>query len=322
MVAPGDPELASSLAQRAASVSHDGEAIYAAQVIAAMDALAFIEPDLDRLLDAAVGFIPADCLVYRLIADLREWHSGEADWRVARQKLAAQYGYEVYPGNCHIIPNHGLVILSLLWGEDDFQKSLTIVNTCGWDTDCNSGNVGCLLGIKNGLAGIDAGQDWRSPLADRMLVISADGGEAITDAVREASKVANLGRALAGEAPLLPKGGARFPLRSAGIRAGFLRRGRSRSCAQAGKRIRTQLPWGTAAWRCITICRQAPGSYAPLPPPSSFRRRGACPATSSWLPRPCTPGRKFTPPCRRLRIIFTPSRAGFSLLIMAQATSS
>ena len=28
-----------------------------------------------------------------------------------------------------------------------------IVNTCGWDTDCNSGNVGCLLGIKNGLAG-------------------------------------------------------------------------------------------------------------------------------------------------------------------------
>ena len=28
-----------------------------------------------------------------------------------------------------------------------------IVNTAGWDTDCNSGNVGCLLGIKNGLAG-------------------------------------------------------------------------------------------------------------------------------------------------------------------------
>ena len=42
-----------------------------------------------------------------------------------------------------------------------------IVNTCGWDTDCNSGNVGCLLGIKNGLAGLDAGPDWRGPVADR-----------------------------------------------------------------------------------------------------------------------------------------------------------
>ena len=38
MVAPGDPQLAADLARRAASVSHDGEAIYGAQVIAAMEA--------------------------------------------------------------------------------------------------------------------------------------------------------------------------------------------------------------------------------------------------------------------------------------------
>ncbi len=37
MVAPGDPALATDLARRAASVSHDGEAIYGAQVIAAME---------------------------------------------------------------------------------------------------------------------------------------------------------------------------------------------------------------------------------------------------------------------------------------------
>ena len=58
-----------------------------------------------------------------------------------------------------------------------------IVNTSGWDTDCNSGNVGCLLGIKNGLAAIDGGYDWRGPVADRMYLSTADGGRAITDAV-------------------------------------------------------------------------------------------------------------------------------------------
>ena len=42
MVAPGDPELAADLARRAASVSHDGEAVYGAQVIAAMEAQAFV----------------------------------------------------------------------------------------------------------------------------------------------------------------------------------------------------------------------------------------------------------------------------------------
>src|SRR6201981_1245858 len=41
VVAPGDPELAADLARRAASVSHDGEAVCAAQVIAAMESLAF-----------------------------------------------------------------------------------------------------------------------------------------------------------------------------------------------------------------------------------------------------------------------------------------
>jgi ADP-ribosylglycohydrolase len=40
MVAPGDPALAAELARKAASVSHDGEAIYGAQMLAAMESLA------------------------------------------------------------------------------------------------------------------------------------------------------------------------------------------------------------------------------------------------------------------------------------------
>ncbi len=39
--------------------------------------------------------------------------------------------------------------------EDNFQKALMITNTSGWDTDCNSANIGCLMGIKLGLKGID-----------------------------------------------------------------------------------------------------------------------------------------------------------------------
>jgi hypothetical protein len=96
-----------------------------------------------------------------------------------------------------------------------------IVNTCGWDTDCNSGNVGCLMGIKNGLAGIDAGPDWRGPVADRLYLPAADGGRAITDAVTETYHVVNIGRALAGEEPLAPKDGARFHFELPGAVQGF-----------------------------------------------------------------------------------------------------
>ena len=163
MVAPGDPELAADLARRAASVSHDGEAIYGAQVIAAMEAQAFVENDIQKLIDTALRFIPSSSIIYRLIAEIREWHASEPDWRKTREQIAANYGYDKYGGNCHMVPNHALIILALLYGDDDFQKSLMIVNTCGWDTDCNSGNVGCLMGIKNGLAGIDAGPRLARP---------------------------------------------------------------------------------------------------------------------------------------------------------------
>lgn len=221
MVAPGDPELAADLARRAASVSHDGEAIYAAQVIAAMEAMAFVESDTDRLLDIALGLIPTDSVIAGAIADVREWQASGEDWYATRRRIEGRHGYEVYGGACPVVPNHALIVAALLHGNDDFQRSLMIVNTCGWDTDCNSGNLGCLLGIKNGLAGIDAGPDWRGPLADRMYLPTADGGGAITDAATEALRVVDSGRALAGLAPSAPKHGARFHFELPGSTQGF-----------------------------------------------------------------------------------------------------
>src|SRR5579883_492673 len=222
MVAPGDPEFAADLARRAASVSHDGEAIYGAQVLAAMEAQAFVEHDINRLIDTALRFIPHDSVISRLIDDIREWHAqAPRDWQATRQKIAARYGYDTYGGNCHMVPNHALIIHSLLHGDDDFQRSLMIVNTSGWDTDCNSGNVGCLLGIKNGLAGLEGGPDWRGPVADRLYLATAEGGRGISDAVSEAYHVVNSGRALAGLGPLAPKDGARFHFDLPGAVQGF-----------------------------------------------------------------------------------------------------
>src|SRR5205085_2165214 len=165
--------------------------------------------------------IPQDAVIYRLIYDIREWHAGEPDWRKTREHIAAHYGYDKYGGNCHVVPNHALIHLGLLYGGDDFQRALMITNTAGWDTDCNSGNVGCLLGIKNGLAGINAGPDWRGPVADRLYLSSADGGRGITDAVTETGHIVNIGRALAGQPPLSPKNGARFHFSLPGSVQGF-----------------------------------------------------------------------------------------------------
>ena len=222
LISPGDPALAANFAQRAASVSHDGEAIYGAQIIAALIAQAFIESDLDRLIDSAIAFIPGDSIIYRLIQNIRAWHAMDRqDWYAARAKLATHYGYDKYGGNCHIIPNHGLVILSLLYSQGDFNLAQTIVNTCGWDTDCNAGNVGCILGVRNGLAAFEGALDWRDPVADQIYLPTADGGRTISDALRETDFIIEIAHAIRGDKRIPPKGGARFHFSLPGSVQGF-----------------------------------------------------------------------------------------------------
>ncbi|HEX4125444.1 MAG TPA: ADP-ribosylglycohydrolase family protein [Tepidisphaeraceae bacterium] len=222
MVCPGDPARAAALAKQAASVSHDGEAVFAAQLLAAMESAAFVESDLHKLLDVGLTFIPHDCLIAKMIGELRQLRKADPDWHAARKLLVEKWGYDKYGGGCHMIPNHGVVIMALLWGNDDFQRSLMIANTAGWDTDCNSGNVGCFLGIKNGLKGIDAGPDFRGPVADRMYVSTADGARGITDAAAQAVWLTNIGRSLLGEKPIAPKDGARFHFDLPGSRQGWM----------------------------------------------------------------------------------------------------
>jgi ADP-ribosylglycohydrolase len=223
MLCPGDPDKAAALAQKAACVSHDGEAIYGAQVIAAMEALAFSESSLTRLLDQAVTYIPRASVIWQLIQDIRAWHAEEPrDWRATLRKIEERYGYDKFGGGCHMVPNHAVIILALLYGDDDFQKSLMIANTAGWDTDCNSGNVGCLLGIKNGLAGINRGADFRTPVADRLYLPTADGGRAITDAATVTYDLVNTARATQGLRPLAPNNGMQYHFALPGSLQGFV----------------------------------------------------------------------------------------------------
>ncbi|MBA2665646.1 MAG: ADP-ribosylglycohydrolase family protein [Trueperaceae bacterium] len=223
MLAPGDPALAADLARRAASVSHDGVAIHAAQFLAAMEALAYVERDLDVLIDVGLSQLPADSLIVRLVQDVRGWHAQDDDWITTRRRIVARYGTDTYGGNCHVVPNHALIVMSLLYGGDDLQRALSIACTAGWDTDCNAGNVGCLLGIKNGLPAIDAGPDWRTPVADRLYLSTADGERCISDASIETYELFDGWLRANGEVPpARPKGGARFHFELPGSTQGFM----------------------------------------------------------------------------------------------------
>ena len=115
LVSPGDPDQAADFAKKAGSVSHDGESVYAAQVVAAMEAMAFIEKDTKKIIEHCKRYIPKDSTIFKLISDIQDWRSGNLDWEQAREKIDDIYGYEKFIGGVHIVPNHALIILALLF---------------------------------------------------------------------------------------------------------------------------------------------------------------------------------------------------------------
>jgi ADP-ribosylglycohydrolase len=216
---PGNPDRAAAMARNAASVSHDGVAVEAAVLLAAMEAQAFVERDIDKLIDLGCSMTRDEAFL-KIIGDVREQCAkANGDWREVRRWLGENHSYKHYPGCCPMVPNHLLLLASFILGGDDFQRGLKIAVSSGWDTDCNAGNLGCLNGIRLGIGALESGPDFRGPVADLMYVVNADGGECLSDAVIETRRVRRAAAALSGgkyDPPL-----ARFAFEYPGSIQGF-----------------------------------------------------------------------------------------------------
>lgn len=197
LVAPGKPELAADLARRAAQVTHDGNAVYGGMFIAACISLAFVHDDIYTVVREALKQIPEDCAYARVARDVMAFHAAHPDdWRACLKYVQENYGYDKYPGACHVIPNGAVVVLSLLYGEGSYSKTICISCMCGWDTDCNAGNVGTILGVLVGTEGIE--DKWRKPINDFMACSSVLGALNLLDLPFCASYTARLAHALDG----------------------------------------------------------------------------------------------------------------------------
>ena len=143
-----------------------------------------------------------------------------------------------------------MTLAALLLGGDDFQRSVMIASSAGFDTDSNAGCVGSLNGVRLGLDALTAQADLRAAVADRLLVVTADGGGCVSDAVREADRIVVAAARARGEEP--PEARARFGFRYRGSVQGFQpcpytpRRGSAERC-QCRRHRRRPMPPTPAA---------------------------------------------------------------------------
>jgi ADP-ribosylglycohydrolase len=169
-VCPGRPERAAELARRDAALSHTGEGIHGAVLIAALGAAIPACRSFSEAVEVALRQIPADSGVSEA-AQFARSQVGRSD---AVDRLHDRYG-ELSP--VHTLNNLALVVWGLLSGADDFSAAIGDVVAAGWDTDCNGATVGGLWG----LSGRPIPGQWTDPWQGRVAVTLAGYGELALD---------------------------------------------------------------------------------------------------------------------------------------------
>lgn len=198
LIIPDDIERAARFARAAASVSHDGNGLNGAAFIAACVSKAYVTCDVEEIISAGLSVIPEDSTYAKVTRAVMDFYANEPDdFRVCRKYLEENWGYDKYAGVCHIIPNAGICVLSLLYGKGNFNRTVEIATMCGWDTDCNAGSVGTIMGVACGISGI--GTHYKTPINDSVVLSGISGYLNILDIPSYAKELCLLGYKLAEE---------------------------------------------------------------------------------------------------------------------------
>ena len=187
LVCLGMPERAAGLAYQDATLSHSKNGVYAAMFLAACLAWAYTTDDLGSILRAGLSEIPAGCRLAKSVQEVIALHDREPDWEAAYETLLPEMA-GMHP--VHAINNTVWMVLALLYGAGDFDRTLGIAVTCGFDTDCNGANAGALLGLIHGAQAIPA--KWTAPLEDTLYFSLADWRETrISELARRTARLAD-----------------------------------------------------------------------------------------------------------------------------------
>lgn len=164
---PGSPDEAVGYAWFDACVDHAGDGIYAEVFTTALEAAAFVEHDILKLIDIALKRIPEDCRVAQAVrVAVAEFKAGH-DFVSARNAVVKD-SEDI--GWFHAPANVAFAVIGLLYGGGDFSKAICTAVNCGDDADCTGATVGAVMGIILGRSGIP--QKWIEPIGEKIKTVA------------------------------------------------------------------------------------------------------------------------------------------------------
>lgn len=166
LIAPGMPNVAIELGDKFGHLMNYGDGLYAGQFVSCMYAAAFFETDVEIIIRAGLACIPAESQYHEMVTDVLGWHQENPnDWVKSWEKIETKYQknlqYRRYacgePNQAFSIDakiNGAYIVMGLLYGAGDLDKTIVISMRCGQDSDCNPSSAAGVLFTSLGFANV------------------------------------------------------------------------------------------------------------------------------------------------------------------------
>ena len=150
------PNLALQLGEKFGRLMNYGDGLYGGQFVSGMYTEAFFEKDPLKIVEVGLKCIPAASQYAECIRDTIRWHEENPDhWQKAWEKIEAKYqdnpAYRKFScdqGEFNIDAkiNGAYIVMGLLYGQGEMDRTIVVSTRCGQDSDCNPANSGGILG--------------------------------------------------------------------------------------------------------------------------------------------------------------------------------
>ncbi|MDH4238755.1 MAG: ADP-ribosylglycohydrolase family protein [Phycisphaerae bacterium] len=146
LIAPGMPNVVIALGEKFGRLMNYGDGMYAGQFMGGMYAEAFFEKDVLKVIEAGLRCIPVECLYAEMVRDMLRWRRENPNWEKTWELVDKKYrSPDYYISQLDVKLEGAFVLMGLLYGDGDLDKTMVISCRCGSDSDCNPSSSGGVL---------------------------------------------------------------------------------------------------------------------------------------------------------------------------------
>ncbi|HPG38065.1 MAG TPA: ADP-ribosylglycohydrolase family protein [bacterium] len=176
---PGMPQTSNAICDNVGHIMNYGDGVYGGMFVCALYTQAYFEKDINKIVSNALLAIPAESDYAKCIQDVITLYQKYPDsWQSAWGEFEEKWGDTdlsgpLNPFNIDAKVNGAYIVMGLLYGNGDYEKTMDISIRCGQDSDCNPSNAAAVLGIRDGYSNIPG--KWKGgidAIADSIFIFT------------------------------------------------------------------------------------------------------------------------------------------------------